>query len=193
MTQDLEVGFESLTLWDVNAISTDIATWLSDLPATAKSASRVGILASSTFQRLISPLVKDSLSKHARLLMEISLALRSSGRAAPYVGYTPEELLQLQSFFGTKVIQDLETALKNPFDKSLLGDQGRALFLTLFSVIIAVANYSPRPANSAEVTSHTLYTLLILLTHSHSLLDQTQQLRSASRSNSKCSAFSPTT
>ena len=190
MAHDLEFAFESLIHWDISTISTDIATCLSNFPAAAMSESGVGILACSTLQRLVSPYVKDSMSKHARLLVEISLALRNNGKVARYAGYTTEELRHLRSFAGTRAIQGLEAALRNPFDNSLLGDQGRALFLTLFSVIVAVANYSLKPVSPLGVIPYYLLPHITLLTCPHSLINQPQPLRDLSLSRNNSSVFS---
>lgn len=156
VTQDLEIAFESLTLQDVSTLARDVASWLSDLPVSMKPASRFGILASSTFQRLLSQLVEDNLSKYARLLVEVSFALRSGSRVERYAGHTVEELRYLQSFTGTQLIRGLDIALKNPFNQDFSIEQGQALFLTLFSAIIAVANYSQQPSDSLEVASLSL-------------------------------------
>lgn len=156
ITEDLDVTFESLCTWDLGQIAEDIAQWLSEPPSTAASATRIGILASSTFQQLVLPFLGESLSKYSRLLLEVSFILSSHGHQTAWAGCTFKMLLQVRSFAGTKVLQGLDAALRHFFDNPS-GDQGRALVLVLFVAIIAVTYYRVSPCKSRSLISKPLF------------------------------------
>ena len=157
LTQEIELAFEGLTIDDISAVAQDFAALLFDCPEETMLTNRLSLLGSSKFQQLVSPLIGDDLSQYARMLMAISIVFRKGSQVSQYLGHSIEELQRLQSFAGTRALQELETALKNPFDKHLSSSKGQALFLTLFSIIAAVANYCPQPSHSQLVITPILY------------------------------------
>ena len=152
VTEDLEIAFNKRASDGISTIARDVAKSLSSLPNGTTSSDHLGFLASSEFQRLVSPHIEDDLSKHARLLMETSLVLNGRSRVIQYAGYSIDELQHLQSYAGTRTIQGLEAALRNPFDEKLSAYKGQALFLTLFGITMVVANYCSQSAVPQQVT-----------------------------------------
>ena len=140
---DVQLASEGIVHWNINAISSDFAHWMSDEQLEPPSTSRVGILSTWTFERLISSHVDKSLCKYLRLLIGSASILYARGSQASYADCNSTDLRKIRSFAGSKVLQSLETALGNSSLAGASDEKLKALFLVLFGTIVAVG-YSKR-------------------------------------------------
>lgn len=130
--------------WDVASISSEFVLWMSDDHAQPGSTSLVGILSSSAFESMISKLVDKRLSKCVRLLVRLTSFLYSHESQASDPNCNPTSMWSLRSFAGTRVLQELESALGKPSLAAASHEKLAALFLVLFATIIAVGYSNPR-------------------------------------------------
>lgn len=137
-------SFDDMIKWDVGSISAEFVLWMSDDHAQPGATSLVGILSSFAFESMISKFVDSSLSKHLRLLVELTSILYSCGSQASYAGCDLTDLRSLRSFVGTRVLQELELTLGNASLAAASPEKLRALFLVQFATIIAVGYLEPR-------------------------------------------------
>lgn len=149
--EDVHLAFESDIVWDVEALSSDFANWMSNEAATPTTTSRAGILSSGTFERLVQNLVGVHLSSHLRLLVKLSTFLHNYGPRATYAGYSAMDLWSLRSFAGNMVLNRLEAVLRDNKKLARASKQElQALFMMLFGATIAVA-YTTSINQIAEV------------------------------------------
>lgn len=137
-------AFDEMIEWDVRSISSEFVLWMCDDHAQTGSTSLVGILSSSAFESMISKFVNRSLSKHVRLLVKLTSFLYCSGGQASYADCDSTTLWSLRSFAGTRVLQELVSALCNTSLAASLLEKLTALFLVLFATTIAVGYSGPR-------------------------------------------------
>lgn len=104
---------------------------------------------------MLSKFVDESLSKHVRLLVEVTLVLYSCGSQASYADCDSTSLWSLRSFTGTRVFQGLEQALGNASVATASLEKLTALFLVLFATIISVG-YSNRGCPSGDPSASTV-------------------------------------
>lgn len=137
-------SFDDMIEWDIRSISSEFVLWMCDEHAQTGSTSLVGILSSSAFESMLSKFVGGTLSKHVRLLVKLTSFLYSSGSQASYADCDSTTLWSLRSLVGTRVLQDLVSALCNTSLAAALLEKLTALFLVLFATIIAVGYTEPR-------------------------------------------------
>ena len=137
-------AFDEMIEWDVRSISSEFVLWMCHDHAQTGSTSLVGILSSSAFENMISKFVNRSLSKHVRLLVKLTSVLYCSGGQASYADCDSTTLWSLRSVAGTRVLQELVSALCNTSLAASLLEKLTALFLVLFATIIAVGYSEPR-------------------------------------------------
>ena len=125
-----------------------------DDDAQTGSTSLVGILSSSAFESMISKFLDRGLSRHVKLLVELTSFLYSYGSKASYADCDSTSLWSLRSFSGARVLQQLESALGTASLVAAAGshEKLRALFLVLFATIIAVG-YSKQRGPSGGASS----------------------------------------
>ncbi len=131
---------------DVGSISSEFVLWMTDDHAQPGSTSLVGILASSTFESMISKCVNESLGKNVRQLVRLTSILYLCGSQDSYPDCNSTSWRSLRSFAGNRVLQELESALANASLAAASLEKLTALFLVQFATIIAVG-YS-KPGNS---------------------------------------------
>lgn len=139
--------------WDVRSISSEIVLWMTDDDAQAGSTSLVGILSSSAFESMLSNYVDRSLSRNLRLLVEPTSFLYSNGSQASYADCDWTSLWSVRSFVGTRVLQELETALGNASLAAASLEKLTALFLVQFATIIAVGYSNSRGSSGDHAAS----------------------------------------
>lgn len=147
-------SFDDMIKWDVGSISSEFVLWMSADDAQTGSTSLVGILSSSAFESMVSKFVDRSLSKHVRLLLELTSFLYSYGTKASYADCDWTSLWSLRSFSGTRVLQELEPALGPTSLAAASVEKLTALFLVLFATIIAVG-YSKQRGPSRDLDAST--------------------------------------
>ena len=143
---DFPLRFDPMVEWTIHAISSDCAAWMSADHTTVTSASRVAILSSFAFERLLSNFVDSTPSKAFRLLVETSSHMNMcqvSGIDASYARLDSDDVCSVRSFAGSIVLQFLESALSSKFLASASVDVLNALFLILFGTIIVVGYWRP--------------------------------------------------
>ncbi|CAD6577888.1 MAG: hypothetical protein ASARMPRED_008441 [Alectoria sarmentosa] len=146
-------SFDDMIKWDVRSISSEFVLWMSDDDAQTGSTSLVGILSSSAFECMISKFVDSSLSRYTRLLVKLTSILYSYGSQASYANCDSTSLWSLCSFAGTKVLRELELALGTASLAAASRETLTALFLVLFTTIIAVGYSKPRSPSGDQGAS----------------------------------------
>lgn len=144
VVENVYPSFDDMINWDVGSISSEFVLWMSDDHAQPGSTSLVNILSSSAFESMISKFVGRCLSKHLRLLIELTSFRYSHGSKASYADYDSTSLWSLRSFAGTRVLQELELALGNASLNAASLEKLTTLFLVLFATIIAAGYSNPR-------------------------------------------------
>ena len=150
---DVDLAFESEVLWDLDAMVSEFAGWMSQKHAVPASTSRVGILSSPKFTSLLRPIANEDLIRTFRLLVESSSVLYNyQGQLDIFWNdYCEDDLESIHCFAGTSVLRQLERTLSNVALAETSLREMKALFLILFGTIIAVG-YS-RPARHNDEVS----------------------------------------
>ena len=133
-----ELCFKNLVHWDIDALSTDFATWMAADNTQPAATSRVGILSSIEFQSLLYCYLDEDLCINLRLLVKTS-SLLYSREGSPHHAYDHEQLHLIRSSVGAKVLKNLEVALRNTVLAKVSKDKLKGLFLAIFGVIVATA------------------------------------------------------
>ena len=154
MPENVCPSFDDMIEWDVASISSEFVLWTSDHDAQPGSTSLVGILSSSAFERMIFKFVDQRLSKHVMLLVRLTSFLYCHESQASYPNCDLTSLWSLRSFAGTRVLQELESALGKPSLAAALLEKLTALFVILFATIIAVGYSNPR-RSSGDLSAST--------------------------------------
>ena len=150
---DVQLAFESEVLWDLDAMVSDFAGWMSQKHALPASTSRVGILSSANFTRLVRPIADEDLIRTFRLLVESSSVLYNYDGQLDihWKDYCQDDLKSIRPFAGTSVLRQLERILSNVALAETSLKELKALFLILFGTIIAVG-YSQPIGHNQEVS-----------------------------------------
>lgn len=150
----MKLDFESEVLWDLDAMVSEFACWMSQKHALPASTSRVGILSSIKFTQLVRTLADEDLTRTFRLLVESSSVIYNyEGQPDIYwKDYYTDDLESIRSFAGTSVLRHLERVLSNIALAENSLKEMKALFLILFGTIIAVG-YSRPAGHNQEVST----------------------------------------
>ena len=150
----MKLAFESEVLWDLDAMVSEFAGWMSHKHALPASTSRVGILSSAKFTQLVCPITDEDLTRTFRLLVESSSVLYNyDGQLDIYwKDYYTDDLESIRSFAGTSVLRHLERILSNIALAEASLKEMKALFLILFGTIVAVG-YSRPVGHNQEVST----------------------------------------
>ena len=132
-----ELHFKEVVHWDVSALCTDFATWMTADNAQPAATSRVGVLSSMQCQRLLCRYLDDDLCIHLPLLVRTS-SLLYNRQDSPHPCYTNEHLSSARSLLGNELLKNLETALKPTSLSKNSKQQLEVLFMVVFGTIIAV-------------------------------------------------------
>ena len=136
--EPIELRFEDLVHWDIDALSTDFAIWMAADDTQPAATSRVGILSSIECQRLLHRYLDDDLCVNLRLLVKTA-SLLYNRKESPHPNYSHEQLHLIRTSVGAKVLKNLEVALKYTTLAKASRDKLKGLFLVIFGVIVATA------------------------------------------------------
>ena len=128
--------FDEKVDWDLTALSTDWALWLSQhnrVPVMSK----VGIMSSLRFQQIVSPLISNKLASCFRLMMHTSSIIYSLGPQDSYCGIALDDFYTLRSHAGTHVLMGLERLIRPAELANASHDKLRVIFILLFWNILA--------------------------------------------------------
>ena len=153
---DVSLAFESEVLWDLDAMVSEFAGWMSHEHVLPASISRVGILSSPKCTQLVRTIANEELTRVFRLLVESSSVLYNHD-GEPDISwkyYFKDDLENIRSFAGTSVLRHLDRVLSNTALAERSLKEMKALFLILFGTIIAVG-YSQPVGHNQEVSTPT--------------------------------------
>ena len=153
-----ELRFKEVVHWDVDALCTDFATWMTADTTQPVATSRVGLLSSMQCQKLLFGYLNDDLCKYLPLLVRTS-SLLYNRQDSPHPCYTYEQLSSARSLLGNELLINLETALKPIALSKKSKQQLEALFLVVLGTIIAVVYTCNTDSEGARVE------LIQILTH----------------------------
>ena len=153
-----ELLFKEVVHWDVSALCTDFATWMTADNAHPAATSRVGVLSSMQCQRLLCRYLDDDLCIYLPLLVRTS-SLLYNRQDSPHPCYTNEHLSSARSLLGNELLKNLETALKPTSLSKNSKQQLEVLFMVVFGTIIAVVYTCNTDSEGARVE------LIRILTH----------------------------
>lgn len=142
----VSLEFEGNLLWDVIALSEDWASWMcrSDRKP---NISKIGVMSSLCFQRMLSPWVSSSLSDYFRLLIYTSSIIYNHGPQASYPQFALGDFYAARSLCGAKVLASLEKLMRPAELAKATKEKISAIFLLLFGTTLAVL-YSERLEDS---------------------------------------------
>ena len=151
---DVQLAFESEVVWNLDAMVSEFAGWMSQKHALPASTSRVGILSSAKFTSLVRHIANQDLTRTFKLLIESSSVLYNyDGQLdIQWKDYYKDDLESVRSFAGTSVLRELERILSNSALAETSLNDLKALFLILFGTIIAVG-YSRPVGHNPEVST----------------------------------------
>ena len=158
MQEHTELDFNHLVEWDIDALSTDFATWMAVDSVHPAATSRVGILSSAECQILLHEYLEEDLCTSFRLLIKVS-SLLYNRKDRPHPHYELEQLDLIRSSIGAKLLTCLEMALKNTALAKASKEKLMSLFLVLLGAIIAVTYTTATGLEEAR------YELLRILAH----------------------------
>ncbi|KAK0506900.1 hypothetical protein JMJ35_010600 [Cladonia borealis] len=153
-----ELRCKEVVHWDVSALCTDFATWMTADNAQPAATSRVGVLSSMQCQRLLCRYLDDDLCIYLPLLVRTS-SLLYNRQDSPHPCYTNEHLSSARSLLGNELLKNLETALKPTALSKNSKQQLEVLFIVVFGTIIAVIYTCNTDSEGARVE------LIQILTH----------------------------
>ncbi|KAI4109290.1 MAG: hypothetical protein LQ339_001790 [Xanthoria mediterranea] len=136
LEEPTELRFDGDVQWDVHALSADFTTWMTDEDGLTTATSRVGILSDTEFQQILQQYLDDDVCMHLRLLVKI-FTLLYNRQEDPHPRLTPQQLIQMRSTIGIRLLQSLEAALKHTALQAASKDKLEGLFLVVVGVIIA--------------------------------------------------------
>ena len=150
----MTLAFEAEVLWDLDAMVSEFAGWMSHKHVLPASTSRVGILSSPKFTQLVRTIADERLTRAFRLLVESSSVLYNHDGQLNicWKNYVKDDLENIRSFAGTSVLRHLERVLSNIALAETSLKEMKALFLILFGTIIAVG-YSQPVGHDEEVST----------------------------------------
>lgn len=160
---DVQLAFDTEVLWNLDNISPEFACWITQQVHVPATSSRLGILSTGKFERLLEGLDHEDLRRAFKLLYESS-SLLSRFQDQPHVswkGYCTIDLGNMRSFAGTMVLQSLEKALNNAALATASLGELRALFLVILGTIIT-SSYS-KPSAHTHSVSHNMTLLTTIL------------------------------
>ncbi|KAL8823162.1 MAG: hypothetical protein Q9191_006119 [Dirinaria sp. TL-2023a] len=158
ISEHIELDFNELVKWDIDALSIDFATWMAVDNVSSAATSRVGILSSVECQGLLLKYLDDDLCTSFRLLIKAS-SLLYNHTDHPHPQYDHEQLDLIRASAGAKLLVSLETALKNTVLAKASKEKLMSLFLVLLGAIIAIT-YTP-----ATGFEEARYELLRIMAH----------------------------
>ena len=124
--------------WDVDALCTDFAAWMTTENTEPAPTSRVGILSSPQCRNLLGHYINPGLSNYLIQLVKTS-SLLYSRQSAPHPHYTHEQLSSARAVLGNEVLDCLEAALSPRSLSKNSKQQHESFFIVIFGAIIAVA------------------------------------------------------
>ncbi len=158
MEEYTELHFNKLVQWDIDALSTDFATWMAADNVHPAATSRVGILSSIECQRLLHHYLDEDLCTNLRLLVKTS-SLLYNRKDSPHPHYGREQLNLIRYSVGASILKSLEAALKSTALAEASKEKLKGLFLVLLGVIIAITYTTTTDSEEAR------YELLRILAH----------------------------
>ena len=156
--EETELRFKEVIHWDVDALCTDFATWMTADNTQPATTSRVGVLSSTQCQRLLCRYLNNDLSTYLPLLVRTS-SLLYNRQDLPHPRYTYEHLSSARSVLGNELLKYLETAMKLTSLSKKSKQQLAVLFIVVFGTIIAVVYICNTDSEEARVE------LIRILTH----------------------------
>jgi hypothetical protein len=133
----ISLEFEDFVDWDILSLSHQWATSMSDnkiKPTTSK----VGIMSTAQFERLLHPWISPELAKDFRIMIYTSSVIYNLGVRDHYCGYTAPEFYDIRSYTGMQVLNGLEKLLKPSELAKSSNEKIRAIFLLLFGTTLAI-------------------------------------------------------
>lgn len=124
--------------WNIDALCSDFANWMSDDSSVPASISSAGILSCLSFERVFGDMLHKDLARNVRLLVQITSFLHNHGLRATYAGYSSMDLWSIRSYAGSNVLRNLERALCAPNLSKLSENELKTLFLVLFGATLGV-------------------------------------------------------
>ena len=132
-----ELRFKQAVNWDIDALCTDFATWMTADSAQPAATSRVGVLSSMQCQLLLCRYLNGDLCTYLPLLVRTS-SLLYNRQDSSHPRYTYEQLSSARSLLGNELLKHLKTALKPTSLSKNSKQQLEVLFMVVFGTIIAV-------------------------------------------------------
>ena len=99
-----ELHLKEVVHWDVDALCTDFATWVTADNTQPAATSRVGVLSSTQCQRLLCRYLNDDLSTYLPLPVRTS-SLLYNRQDSPHPRYTYEHLSSARSVLGNELLK----------------------------------------------------------------------------------------
>lgn len=137
MLSSVILKFEDQVEWNLTALSKDWALCMSQYDR-VPTMSKVGIMSSIRFQRILSPWIPTKLGSYFRLMMHTSSIVYNHGPQRRYCGISYDNFYALRSHAGTNVLIGLEDLLRPAELAKATLDKLKAIFLLLFGTVLAV-------------------------------------------------------
>ncbi|KAN0122932.1 hypothetical protein V8E51_001258 [Hyaloscypha variabilis] len=155
ISASIELNFPLDFEWNLDSLSQHVSSWLGN-PAKSPT-SKVGILCSTSFQRLIQAQVGSDLSHAFQQMLLASTTAYNQERDAETSQFSDEELQQITSVAGEYVLASLERRLTPAELEKNTGrlEYSQALFLILLGTILAVGYMQPvQDQPTSAIASH---------------------------------------
>jgi hypothetical protein len=108
---DVQLDFHIPFALNVEAASSQLASWLSDDRAESKL-SVVGVFSCSTDTSLLQNSLDPNLTKDLRLFVHLTTHLYTTGMQGGYQEYTDEEIRSVRDFVGNRLLLAFDTLLR---------------------------------------------------------------------------------
>ena len=165
MEEKIELHFIEVVQWDLDALSTDFARWMTDDNTQPAATSRVGILSSGKCRELLHGYLGDDLSRNFILLVKASSVLYNT-KESLHPWLTRKDLESVRALVGTQLLRCLEAALKTTALARASKERLAALFLVLFGAIVSITYTNMTHLGEAR------YELIRILAHHMILLGE---------------------
>ena len=159
LEEHMELRFDELVAWNIDALTTDFATWIATNSINPAATSRVGILSSMECQMLMHQYLEEDICTNLRLLVKTSSLLYTC-KDSPHPYISSNQLHLIRSSVGAKTLKTLEHALKTTALAKASKEKLKSLFLILFGSIIAVA-YTTTATKDLEEARYELLRILV--------------------------------
>ncbi|PMD39417.1 hypothetical protein L207DRAFT_583292 [Hyaloscypha variabilis F] len=160
ISASIELSFPFDFEWNLDSLSQHVLSWLGN-PAKSPT-SKVGILCSTGFQRLIQAQVGSDLSHAFQQMLLACTTAYNREKGAETSQFSYEELQQITSVAGEYVLASLERRLTPAeLEKNMATlEYSQALFLVLLGTILAVSYMEPiHDPLTSDIASHVDSTL----------------------------------